>query len=100
MALIKSIPTPFGPDAAYWHILAFEANRPQGAARTVLAGYVDAATRAAGCRPLATITLDLAGPLFPGTEEGIRYTDLYAAIKVAANDPNSPAAVLTGAMDG
>ncbi|MBK3773813.1 hypothetical protein GAY31_06385 [Azospirillum brasilense] len=100
MALIKPIPTPFGPDAAYWHILAFEANRPQGAARTVLAGYVDAGTRAAGCRPLATITLDLAGPLFPGTEKGIHYADLYATIKVAAADPNNPAAALAGALDG
>lgn len=100
MALLKSIPTSFGVDAAYWNILSIEHNRPQCSAQVVLAGYLDDGTRRAGHRPLAVLTLTLSGPDYPGTAEGIAYGAVYERIKHQAGSGGEPAVALAGALDG
>ncbi|WP_353862023.1 hypothetical protein [Azospirillum formosense] len=99
MALIKSIPTDFGIDARYWHIYSVDHNRQQQAAQVVLAGYLDESVRRAGHRPLATLTLMLAGSDYPGTPQGLDYAALYERIKSPASDNGTPPGVLAGALD-
>lgn len=96
MALLKQIPTEFGIDATYWHILAVQVNRVQAALQVTMAGYPDAAARRTGCRPLAAMTLSLTGAEFPGDGTGLRYDAVYERLKQAAADPAAPFA---GAAD-
>ncbi|HYD63885.1 hypothetical protein [Azospirillum sp.] len=81
MALIKATPTEFGVDATYWHILAVQVDRVQAVAQVTMAGYLDAAARAGGCRPVAVATLTLGDGDFPGNGDGLRYEALYERLK-------------------
>ncbi|HYH18757.1 MAG TPA: hypothetical protein VD995_09060 [Azospirillum sp.] len=97
MALQKTTPTEFGVDATYWHILAIQVNRVQASVQVTMAGYLDAAARRSGCRPIAVATVSLAGADFPGDDAGIRYDSVYDRLKrPAAGDGTQPFA---GAAD-
>lgn len=100
MALLKSVATSFGVDATYWNIMSVEHNRPQRSAQVVLAGYLDDGARRADHRPLAVLTVTLAGPDYPGTADGIAYGAVYDRIKHQAGSGGEPAALLVGAVDG
>lgn len=99
MALIKAVPTPFGPAAAYWNIHSIEHHRRQGSIRLLMAGYIGKVARMEGCSPLATIGIDLGPADWPGHQDGIRYVDLYAVVKELAAIPDHAAAVLADACD-
>lgn len=99
MALLKATPTEFGIDATYWHILALQMNRTQGAVQVTMAGYIEAAARQAGHRPIAVMALTLAGPDFPGDGEGIRYDAIYDRLKQGAPGDGGDAPPFAGATD-
>lgn len=98
MALNKALPTDFGVDASYWHILALQVNRGDRSAAVTLAGYIDEPARRGGCRPIAVMTLTLAGDSYPGDANGLQYGALYAALKDTPQEDGS-APPLTGARD-
>ncbi|HYD64567.1 hypothetical protein [Azospirillum sp.] len=102
MALVKPVPTDFGIDATYWNILAVENNRPQQAARVMMAGFASAQARTHGHQPLATVLIDLAGADYPGTADGIAYPAIYEAIKARAAAPGGtpPFTLFAQATDG
>jgi len=81
MALNQHIPTDFGVPATYWHILALQVNRVQQTMQVTMAGYVDAAARQAGFRPIAVTTVSLEAPDYPGDGNGIRYDAIYERLK-------------------
>lgn len=90
MALSKAIPTDFGIDATYWHILALQVNRADRNAAVTLAGYLDESARRAGRRPIAVMTLTLAGDAYPGDADGLRYAAAYAAVKITPQNAGDP----------
>ncbi|MBY6266516.1 hypothetical protein EI613_32205 (plasmid) [Azospirillum sp. 412522] len=81
MALNQSIPTDFGVAATYWHILALQVNRVQQTMQVTMAGYIDAAARQAGFRPVAVTTVSLEAFDYPGDGAGIRYDAIYERLK-------------------
>lgn len=101
MAFRKSIATPYGIDATYWHILSIDCNRVQRGLHVTMAGYADAAARSRGHRPLAVVGFPMDGADVAGTADGIRYADLYAAIRALAERPDAetPAGLFAGAAD-
>lgn len=99
MALLHATPTEFGIDATYWHILALQMNRTQAAVQVTMAGYPDAAARQGGYRPIAVMTLTLAGPDFPGDGDGIRYEAVYDRLKRETPDDDGDPSPFAGAVD-
>lgn len=89
MALQKTTPTEFGVDATYWHILAIQVNRVQPSLQVTMAGYLDAAARHGGCRPIAVATISFAGADFPGDDDGITYESVYEKLKRPAAGDNA-----------
>lgn len=102
MALQKSIATPYGIDAAYWHILSIDCNRVQSGLQVMMAGYASAAARAGGHHPLAVVGVRIDAAELPGFAEGVRYDELYTALRLRANAATAeedPAALFRGASD-
>ncbi|NYZ17912.1 hypothetical protein HL658_35675 [Azospirillum sp. RWY-5-1] len=102
MALVKAIPTDFGIDATYWHIHAIDIARPQRAVQVTMAGYIDADARRGGRRPIASLTLQLAGDRFPGTIDGIAYAAIYERLATPGEVPDDgdPTGWFVGAAEG
>jgi hypothetical protein len=102
MALLKTVPTEFGIDAAYWTILSIDHNRDQRGCHVTLAGYVGASARGEGHRPLALVQLPLTGDRYPATEAGLTYQAIYEAISMEAGqpEPQQPFHLFTGCQPG
>jgi hypothetical protein len=82
MALIQTIPTPYGVDAAYWKAALTNINWLTCDAHVEMVGYPSEEARRAGAAPIALRAFDWRGPeQFPFTTGGNVQAEAYAAIK-------------------